>query len=130
MAHNKYLTFLFLEDNDPILAKSAAQVLSWNLAKTFPLLNFLITGLCNSSGGCSFTLHPNPVLVSKVLSEIVLSAKPLLSEYDRSWARQALSNSFWDKCFKLQVCLYFWIFSGCLVNSPQALLVVLHAILA
>ena len=28
MAHNKYLTFLFLKDNDPILAKSAAQVLS------------------------------------------------------------------------------------------------------
>ena len=26
MTHTKYLTFLFLEDNDPVSAKSAAQV--------------------------------------------------------------------------------------------------------
>ena len=32
MTHNKYLTFLFFEGNDPILAKSAAQILSLNLA--------------------------------------------------------------------------------------------------
>ena len=44
MAHNKYLTFLFFEDNDSISAKSAAQILSLNLACTFLLLNFLITG--------------------------------------------------------------------------------------
>ena len=31
MTHNKYLTFLFLEDNDPISAKSTAKVLSLNL---------------------------------------------------------------------------------------------------
>ena len=27
MTHNKYLTFRFLEDNDPISAKSVAQIL-------------------------------------------------------------------------------------------------------
>ena len=32
MIHNKYLTFLLLEDNDPISAKSATQILSLNLA--------------------------------------------------------------------------------------------------
>ena len=32
MTHNAYLTFLFLEDNDSISAKSAAQILSLNLA--------------------------------------------------------------------------------------------------
>ena len=47
MTHNKYLTFLFLEDNDPISAKSAAQIFSFNLAKTFLILSFLITGLCS-----------------------------------------------------------------------------------
>ena len=44
MTHNKYLTFLFLEDNDFISAKSAAQILSLNLGYTFLLLTFLITG--------------------------------------------------------------------------------------
>ena len=44
MIHNKYLTFLFFEDNDPISAKSAAQKLLLNLAWIFRLLNFLITG--------------------------------------------------------------------------------------
>ena len=39
MKRNKYLTFLFLDDNSPISAKSAAQILSLNLAKTF-LLEF------------------------------------------------------------------------------------------
>ena len=48
MTKNKYLTFLFLEDSDSISAKSAVQILSLNLACTFRLLNFLVTGLCNS----------------------------------------------------------------------------------
>ena len=65
MTHNKYLTFLFFEDNDPISAKSAAQILSLNLAYTFLLLNFLITGLCSSSASCSFTLIPDPVFLSR-----------------------------------------------------------------
>ena len=45
VTHNKYLTPQFLEDNDPISAKSAAQTLSLNLVLTFLLLNFLIIGL-------------------------------------------------------------------------------------
>ena len=65
MAHNIYLTFLFIKGNDSISAKSAAQILSLNLAYTFLFLNFLITGLCNSSVSCSFTLIPNPVVFSK-----------------------------------------------------------------
>ena len=32
MTHNKYLTFLFFQDNDPISAESAIQILSVNLA--------------------------------------------------------------------------------------------------
>ena len=32
MTHNKYLTFLFFEDSDPISAKSDAQILPLNLA--------------------------------------------------------------------------------------------------
>ena len=32
MTHNKYLTFLFLEENDYISVKSGAQILSLNLA--------------------------------------------------------------------------------------------------
>ena len=40
----KYLTFLFLEDNDSISAKFASQILSLNRAWDFLLLNFLITG--------------------------------------------------------------------------------------
>ena len=73
MAHNEYLIFLFLEDNDPISTKSVAQILSLNLAKSFLLLNFLVTGLCNSIASCSFTLipvllvalAPDPVFLSK-----------------------------------------------------------------
>ena len=65
MTHNKYLTFLFFEDNDSISAESAAQILSLNLAYTFLLFNFLITDLCNSSASCSFTLFPEPVFLSK-----------------------------------------------------------------
>ena len=43
--HNKYLRVLLFEDNRPISAESTNQILSLNLAKTFLLLNFLITGL-------------------------------------------------------------------------------------
>ena len=32
ITHNKYLTHQFLEENDPISAKSAAEILSLNLA--------------------------------------------------------------------------------------------------
>ena len=67
MTHNEYLTFLFLEDNDSISAKSAAQILSLNLAYTFLLLDFLITGLCNSLASGLFTLIPDPVFLSKNL---------------------------------------------------------------
>ena len=41
MTRNKYLTPYFLEDNDPISAKSTSQILSLNLAHTFLLFNFL-----------------------------------------------------------------------------------------
>ena len=43
--HNKYLRVLLFEDNRPISAESVNQILSLNLAKTFLLLNFLITVL-------------------------------------------------------------------------------------
>ena len=41
-------------------AISAAQIFSLNIAQTFPLMYFLITGSCNSSASCSFTLTPDP----------------------------------------------------------------------
>ena len=53
ITHNKYLTFSFLKDNDPIAAKSAAQILPLNLAQTPLLLSFLVTGLCHYSAGFS-----------------------------------------------------------------------------
>ena len=40
MKYNKYLTPKFLVGNDPVSAKSAAQILYLNLAYTFLLLNF------------------------------------------------------------------------------------------
>ena len=55
MTHNKYLTFTFLEDIDSITAKSALQIMSLNLAYAFLLLNFIVTGLCNSSASYSFS---------------------------------------------------------------------------
>ena len=67
MAHNKYLMLLLFEESDSISAKSAAQILSLNLAYTFLLLNYLITCLCNSSASCPFTLTPDPVFLSKNL---------------------------------------------------------------
>ena len=67
MAHNKYLMLLLFEESDSISAKSAAQILSLNLAYTFLLLNYLIACLCNSSASCSFTLTPDPVFLSKNL---------------------------------------------------------------
>ena len=48
MTHNKYSTILLFEGNNFISAKSAAKILSLNLAQTIVLLNFLITSLCNS----------------------------------------------------------------------------------
>ena len=65
MKHNKYLTFVFLEDNDSIRAKSAAQILYLNLVWTFLLLNFLIPVLCNYSASSSVTLTPDPAFLSK-----------------------------------------------------------------
>ena len=66
ITHNKRLTFQYLEDNDPVSAKSAVQILSLNLAYTLLLLNFLIICLCNSLGSFSITLTPDLVfLLSK-----------------------------------------------------------------
>ena len=84
--------------------------------------------MCNKSASdsCSLILIPDPVFLLKayrlyllwsimvynsfkISSEIVLSAKSLLSEYAASWAKQALSNSCQYKCFKLSVSLNFWI---------------------
>ena len=67
MTNNKYLTYLFFEDNDSISAKSEAQILSLNLAYTFLLLNFLITGLCNSSASNSFRLISYPFFYQKFI---------------------------------------------------------------
>ena len=61
------LIFLFLEDNDPVQAKSATQMLSLNISKTLLLLNFLIIGICISRVSSSFTLAPHPVFMSKTL---------------------------------------------------------------
>ena len=58
-SHDKYLKPRFLEDNDTISVKSAAQILSLNLIYSFPLFNFLITGLSNSSASSSLTLTPS-----------------------------------------------------------------------
>ena len=49
--HNKYLTDKYLEGNDFISAKSAAQILTLNLAQTFLLLPFLVACLCTSCAG-------------------------------------------------------------------------------
>ena len=72
MTHNKYLIFLFFEDNGSISVKSAAQILSLKLAYTSLLLNFLVTGLYNSSANCSFTLAPDPVSLSKTCRPYLL----------------------------------------------------------
>ena len=74
MTNNKYLTFLFFENNVPILAKSPAQILSLDLAYTFLLFNFLVTGLCNSSASYSFTLISPPVSLLKTLYIILANA--------------------------------------------------------
>ena len=63
MTHNKYLTFLFFEDSDSISSKSAAKILSLNLAWTFLFLNFLVTSLCSSSASYLFTLAPALLVV-------------------------------------------------------------------
>ena len=63
--HNKYSTFFY--DIFFISNNSAAQILPLNAKYTFLLLNFLITGLCNSSTSYVFTLIPDPVFLSKNL---------------------------------------------------------------
>ena len=45
ITHKKYLTLQLKEDSDPFSAKSAVQIFALNLAYTFLLLNFLITGM-------------------------------------------------------------------------------------
>ena len=67
MTQNKYLTFSLFEENDSISAKSAAQILSVNLAQDFLLLNFLVTRLCNTLANSSFTFIPDPVFLSKTI---------------------------------------------------------------
>ena len=74
MTYNKYLTLFLFQDNDPISAKSDAQILSLNLAETFLFLNYLSAGLCNSSASCSFTLALDPVFLSKNLYTIIATA--------------------------------------------------------
>ena len=83
MTHNEYLTAQFLEDNDPISAKSGAQILSLNFEYSFFFffffLNFLITGLRNSRASTSFavvpvslvTHVPNPIFLSKNIYTIL-----------------------------------------------------------
>ena len=58
VTHNKYLAPWFLEDDNSILAKYAAQILSLNLAQAFLLLNFLITSFCNFGAGSTLTVAP------------------------------------------------------------------------
>ena len=67
MMHKNYLTFLFLEDNEPISSKSDTQILSLNVRLTFVYLIFLNTGLSHFSASCSFTLTPDPAFLSKHL---------------------------------------------------------------
>ena len=57
----------------------------------------------------------------ETLSEIVFLSNSLLSEYLVSWAKQALSNWFLYKWFKLSVSLECSILSWCLVSCPQAI---------
>ena len=71
---NKHLTFLFFEDNDPMSAKSAAQILSLNHEKAF-------INCC----GSLVTIIPQFLAISlplsfKILAEIVLLAKSLLTK--------------------------------------------------
>ena len=72
MGHNKYLTFLVLEINDLISAKSASQKLHFNLGKAFLLFRFLIAILCICSAICSFTLNRDPVFLSKTYRPYLL----------------------------------------------------------
>ena len=82
MTHNKYLTLLFFVDNDSISAKSATQILYLNLAYNFLLLDFLMTGLCNSSASRSFTLILDPFFLSKNLRPYLLMLFDIHHSYD------------------------------------------------
>ena len=83
ITHNKYLTFWLKKDNNLISVKSAAEILSLNLAKNFRLLNFLIIGLCNFPVSSSFTLAQDLVFLSKYLSTIFANPQwhPSYSEF-------------------------------------------------
>ena len=67
ITHKKYLKPQLLEGNDPIsaTAKSTGQILSLKVAYTFLHLHFLITDLYYFLATYSFTLAPDPVLLSK-----------------------------------------------------------------
>ena len=82
MTHNKNLTFLFLGENDPILAKSAEQILSLNSAETFLLLNFKIAVLCYYFANCSFTLTPDFVFLPKTYKPYLLMLFDIYHTYD------------------------------------------------
>ena len=80
MTHDKYLTSWFLEDNDPISAKSAAQILSLNYKYTFVLWNLLITSLSNSLASTLFTFVSDLIFLSKN-SYTILANLPWYSSY-------------------------------------------------
>ena len=82
MIHNQFLIFTFLEDNDSVSAKSAAQILPVNLAYILLLLNFLITVLRNSSASCSFTLIPDPDSYQKAHRPYLLMLFDVYHNYD------------------------------------------------
>ena len=68
IAHKRYLIPLFFLLNDCVSAKSTPHILSLNCEYTFLLLNFLTTGLCNSSA---------KILLFSVCSKELCFALPL-----------------------------------------------------
>ena len=106
ITNNTFLAPWFLENNDPISSRSAAQTLSLSLAETPLFLNFLTTDFRSSWANCHLQILPFCLFLSglilfpyqkicrsyssipfelaislKTLSEIVLSPKFLFSEY-------------------------------------------------
>ena len=85
IAHKRYLiTLFFFLLNNRVSAKSTPHTLSLNCEYTFRLLNFLITGLCNSSAKIlltSFVSLPEIVLLRGATFELknlyTILAKPL-----------------------------------------------------
>ena len=112
ITHNNYWTPWLKEDNDPISAKYAAQILFLNLEYTFLLLIFLIFALWNSWASISFRFTSDPLFYQKpyihhvvdlvhiykfYLSKSCLKqffAKSLLSAYEASRPKQVLFSSF------------------------------------